>query len=273
MSATCRRMRPAFTWFLWAWLLGTPALRAQGLSQNFTCSLQGFEMVNHSLVPVTGTGTLYLRDHTLRYSIYVSDLQNLPEETHFHADQTDLRLGLAPFSYRPAIGTAPSAVIFEGSVTVSEQLDSLLSGHWYVQMHSPDYQNSVIRGYVVAVPEPGIPTLAAAGLLILWLRRRSGGPPTPKCGKTRRKNRNRAAAIITPRFPCCSPAAGSSARVCGATDELGMQVVENLVHVHDFHATILHRLGIDHERLTCRYAGRDFRQTDVHGRVVRDIIS
>jgi hypothetical protein len=61
--------------------------------------------------------------------------------------------------------------------------------------------------------------------------------------------------------------------VYGATDELGMKVVENPVHVHDFHATILHLLGIDHERLTYRYAGRDFRLTDVHGRVVKNLIA
>ena len=61
--------------------------------------------------------------------------------------------------------------------------------------------------------------------------------------------------------------------VYGVTDELGMNVVENPVHVHDFHATILHLLGLDHERLTYRYAGRDFRLTDVHGRVVSDIIA
>jgi hypothetical protein len=60
--------------------------------------------------------------------------------------------------------------------------------------------------------------------------------------------------------------------VYGTTDEFGMNVVENPVHVHDFHATILHLLGFDHERLTYRYAGRDFRLTDVHGRVVKQII-
>ena len=58
----------------------------------------------------------------------------------------------------------------------------------------------------------------------------------------------------------------------GATDELGFNAVENRVHVHDIQATILHLLGLDHERLTYRYAGRDFRLTDVHGRVVRDIL-
>jgi hypothetical protein len=61
--------------------------------------------------------------------------------------------------------------------------------------------------------------------------------------------------------------------VYGSSDEFGMNAVENPVHVHDLHATILHLLGIDHTRLTYRYAGRDFRLTDVHGNVVHDIIA
>jgi uncharacterized protein (DUF1501 family) len=59
----------------------------------------------------------------------------------------------------------------------------------------------------------------------------------------------------------------------GATDEFGMNAVENRVHVHDLHATILHLLGIDHEKLTYRHSGRDFRLTDVYGRVVREVIA
>jgi uncharacterized protein (DUF1501 family) len=59
----------------------------------------------------------------------------------------------------------------------------------------------------------------------------------------------------------------------GQTDEFGMHAVENRVHVHDLHATILHLLGMDHERLTYRYSGRDYRLTDVHGRVVSDLIA
>jgi hypothetical protein len=61
--------------------------------------------------------------------------------------------------------------------------------------------------------------------------------------------------------------------VYGTSDEFSLRVAENPVHVHDLHATILHLLGLDHERLTYRYAGRDFRLTDVHGRVVREIIA
>jgi hypothetical protein len=59
----------------------------------------------------------------------------------------------------------------------------------------------------------------------------------------------------------------------GATDEFGFRAAFDKVHIHDLHATILHLLGIDHERLTYRYSGRDFRLTDVAGRVVREVVA
>ncbi|MEI8210668.1 MAG: DUF1501 domain-containing protein [Planctomycetota bacterium] len=59
----------------------------------------------------------------------------------------------------------------------------------------------------------------------------------------------------------------------GATDEFGFKSVENRVHVHDLHATMLHLMGFDHTKLTYRYAGRDFRLTDIHGRVIQDWIA
>jgi hypothetical protein len=58
----------------------------------------------------------------------------------------------------------------------------------------------------------------------------------------------------------------------GVTDEFGFRAVEKKVHVHDLHATVLHLLGLDHEKLTYRYAGRDFRLTDVHGNVVKELL-
>ena len=58
-----------------------------------------------------------------------------------------------------------------------------------------------------------------------------------------------------------------------ATDEYGWHATEDVVHVHDLHATILHLLGFDHEKLTYHYSGRDFRLTDVHGNVVHDIVA
>lgn len=59
----------------------------------------------------------------------------------------------------------------------------------------------------------------------------------------------------------------------GATDEFGFAAQQNKVHVHDLHATILHLMGLNHEKLTYRYSGRDFRLTDVHGRIIGDILS
>ena len=59
----------------------------------------------------------------------------------------------------------------------------------------------------------------------------------------------------------------------GSTDELGYNAAENIVHVHDLHATMMRLLGVDHKRLTFKYRGRDFRLTDVHGKVVKDILA
>ena len=59
----------------------------------------------------------------------------------------------------------------------------------------------------------------------------------------------------------------------GATDEVGFSAVEERVHNNDLHATILHLMGLDHEKLTYRYSGRDFRLTDVYGNVVNQILA
>jgi hypothetical protein len=59
----------------------------------------------------------------------------------------------------------------------------------------------------------------------------------------------------------------------GATDDYGYYAVEDKVHIHDLHATLLHLLGLDHLKLTYRYAGRDFRLTDVHGKVATGILA
>jgi arylsulfatase A-like enzyme len=61
--------------------------------------------------------------------------------------------------------------------------------------------------------------------------------------------------------------------VYGRTDDYSYNILENPVHVHDLNATLLHLLGVDHERLTYRFQGRDYRLTDVHGRVVKDLLA
>ena len=59
----------------------------------------------------------------------------------------------------------------------------------------------------------------------------------------------------------------------GTSDEFGMHAQDNRMHVHDLHATILHLMGINHEELTFRWSGRDFRLTDVHGKIAHSIIA
>jgi hypothetical protein len=59
----------------------------------------------------------------------------------------------------------------------------------------------------------------------------------------------------------------------GATDEYGYKAIENRVEIHDLHATMLHLLGVDHKQLTYRWSGRDMRLTDVHGNIIRGILS
>lgn len=75
-------------------------------------------------------------------------------------------------------------------------------------------------------------------------------------------------------FTCILAGAGVKGGITyGETDDIGAHVVKDLVHVHDYHATILHLMGLDHKRLTYRYAGRDFRLTDVFGNVVQPILN
>ncbi len=96
-----------------------------------------------------------------------------------------------------------------------------------------------------------------------------GRTPWAQDGKgTRSRNHHPAA------FSCWL--AGGGVRpgiVHGRTDDIGNHVAEDAVHIHDFHATILHLMGIDHQRLTYRHAGRDFRLTDVHGKAVKNVIA
>ncbi len=75
-------------------------------------------------------------------------------------------------------------------------------------------------------------------------------------------------------FSCWLAGGGvKGGHVHGASDEIGNKVAEKPVPVHDFHATILHLLGLDHTKLTYRHAGRDFRLTDVHGHVVKEVLA
>jgi hypothetical protein len=93
---------------------------------------------------------------------------------------------------------------------------------------------------------------------------------SPWTDNTSSKGRNHYAKA----FSCFLTGAGIKGGMAyGETDEYGIQIVSNPVHVHDYHATILHLMGLDHEKLTYRYAGRDFRLTDVSGKVLKEILA
>jgi hypothetical protein len=159
--------------------------------------------------------------------------------------------------------------LVEAGVRVVELIDTGAAGNW--DAHD-DMKNHAGRAQNVDQP------LAA---LLIDLKRRGMLEETliavcTEFGRTpwgdtpRDKGRNHYAKA----FSCVLAGAGvKGGRTYGQTDEYGLEIVANPCHVHDYHATILHLMGVDHKRLTYRYAGRDFRLTDVHGNVMRGIFA
>ena len=154
----------------------------------------------------------------------------------------------------------------ERGVRFIELIDVGASNNWDahgdMKTHEPLAQNvdGAIAGLLKDLKSRGM----LEETLVVWTTE-FGRSPTAE-GKTGRGHYNKVYS---------SWLAGGGAKggvVYGKSDELGANVAENEVHVHDFHATILHLLGFDHTKLTFRYAGRDFRLTDVHGRVVKEIL-
>jgi hypothetical protein len=93
-----------------------------------------------------------------------------------------------------------------------------------------------------------------------------------KFGRTPVSRAGRAAITIHTGSPWTAGGSFKGGLAYGATDEFGFKAVENRVSIHDLHATMLYALGIDHTQLTYRYAGRDFRLTDVFGDVIKDVL-
>jgi uncharacterized protein (DUF1501 family) len=103
--------------------------------------------------------------------------------------------------------------------------------------------------------------------LVVWSTEFGRSPVTQGIGATGRDHHPKA-------FTCFLAGAGvKPGHHHGSSDEIGYFAAEDKVTIPDFHATILHLLGIDHEKLTYRHAGRDFRLTDVAGNVVRDVLA
>ena len=147
--------------------------------------------------------------------------------------------------------------------------DTRIDRNWDAHAKMGNY-NALARN--VDQPIAGLlKDLKARGMLedtlVVWTTEFGRGPFCPNPGAEGRGHHSRVYS---------SWVAGGGVRggtVYGASDELGDNVAENIVSVHDLQATILHQLGLDHERLTYRHAGRDYRLTDVHGRVVHEILS
>ena len=152
---------------------------------------------------------------------------------------------------------------------VVELIDTGSSNNWDAHGNMQDHRPKALRvDRRDRGPDPG-PQGDAACSTRRW------SPSAPSSAARRGPTApERRAATITPR-PSRSLLAGAGVKggmTYGETDEYGINIVADPVHVHDYHATILHLMGIDHTRLTYRYAGRDFRLTDVAGNVIsRDL--
>jgi hypothetical protein len=199
-----------------------------------------------------------------------SHQQEMPD-VHDLARETDATLALYGLERGQTQGFAWQCLVarrmVERGVRFVELIDSGSSNNWDahadMKAHGPMARNvdRPIAGLIRDLKSRGL----LDDTLVVWTTEFGRTPTTD--GPTGRSHQGSAYS---------SWLAGAGVKgglVHGKTDEYGAKVVEDEVHVHDFHATILHLLGFDHERLTYRHAGRDFRLTDVHGRVVEEILA
>lgn len=184
--------------------------------------------------------------------------------------ETDATLNLYGLERGSAKGFAWQCLIarrlVERGVRFVELIDTGSSNNW--DSHSDMHAHAPLAKNVDQPIAGLIRDLKSRGMLedtlVVWTTEFGRTPTTD--GPTGRSHHARA-------FSSWLAGAGVKPGIAyGRTDEMGAEVAENPVHVHDFHATILHLLGFDHEKLTFRHAGRDFRLTDVAGRVVSDIL-
>jgi hypothetical protein len=159
--------------------------------------------------------------------------------------------------------------LIERGVRVVELIDTGSNNNWDAHGDMQDHRPKALR--VDRAIAALIKDLKARGLLdstLLAICTEFGR--TPWTDTPQSKGRNHYAKAFTSLLAGAGVRGGST---FGATDEFGINIVADPVHVHDYHATILHLLGIDHTRLVYRYAGRDFRLTDVDGSVIRPVLS
>ena len=159
--------------------------------------------------------------------------------------------------------------LIERGVRVVELIDTGSNNNWDAHGNMQDHRPKALR--VDRAIAALLSDLKQRGLL----EPDAGGDlhrvrPDPLDRSPRSKGRNHYAKAFTALLAGAGVKGGMA---FGETDEFGINIASNPVHVHDYHATILHLMGIDHTRLVYRYAGRDFRLTDVDGHVMKPILS
>lgn len=159
--------------------------------------------------------------------------------------------------------------LVESGVRVVELIDTGASNNWDAHSNMDEHRPKALRvdraiaGLLRDLKQRGLFEDTLVAIATEFGRTPWGDTPNDK-------GRNH----FVKAFACLLAGAGVKGGLAyGTTDEHGMNIVENPCHVHDYHATILHLMGIDHKRLTYRYAGRDFRLTDVHGNVMEAILA
>jgi uncharacterized protein (DUF1501 family) len=217
-----------------------------------------------------GDAALTARDRTFDTARgLMNDAPEILEIAH-ETPHTLRAYGLEPGERRSfAYQCLLSRRLLERGVRVVELIDTGSGDNW--DAHG-DMQNHVPKAQRVDQPLAALLTdLKQRGLLdetLVVICTEFGRTPWTDGPQT--KGRNHYARAFS------SILAGGGVRggiTYGQTDEYGIEIVDRGCHVHDFHATILHLMGIDHTRLTYRYAGRDYRLTDVHGEVMRDVLA
>jgi hypothetical protein len=232
--------------------------------------LDALEQLNQEQLEMTGDPEIATRirqyEMAFRMQASVPELMNIQGETA----ELLARYGAEPGKASFANNCLLARRLVERGVRLVELYDSDWDHHNGIQSRLPQkckQTDQPITALIEDLKERGL----LDDTLIIWASEfgrtplRQGGKANDK-GLSGRDHHKDA-------FTCWLAGGGVKGGVSyGQTDEFGMDIVEQGVHVHDLNATVLHLLGLDHERLTYRYQGREFRLTDVHGKIVTDLL-
>jgi hypothetical protein len=165
---------------LTAILIFLRAAHAQGTFR-FVCNIEGFELYNGGRIPVKGSGSLTLNRTTVNFDLFIPVSHFLPREAHFHGPAV---AGETPQYSLPAYTVLDGAGIrYVGSRDLPGQfVTDLKDGKWYINLHSADYENAVLTGYIVPVPESAPICLFLLGSVMLAASTRRNTDGIMGCG-------------------------------------------------------------------------------------------